>query len=295
MKLTLLGTGTPAPSLRRAGSGYVIDIGNDLLVFDHGPGAHQRFLEAGFQAKHVTHVFLSHYHYDHFVDFPRLALTRWDHGAGMNGPLKVYGPEPLDQIMGAFFADTGSFGPDIDARTHHPGSISVYHVRGGTGERPGPQFEPRSVAPGDVIEGTGWTIRVGRTWHSQPQIESLCFRIESGGKSIVYAGDGRSTYEPLIEFCKDADVAILMNHWLTGKEPSRGFVDSVGTHMENARLAHKANVKTVVLTHLQPGLDRVGVKEQMLLDMYAVYTGRIIIGEDKMELPTEFEELGISD
>ena len=44
--ITLLGTGTPAPSLERAGSGYLIKVGADTLVMDHGPDAHHRLLQS---------------------------------------------------------------------------------------------------------------------------------------------------------------------------------------------------------------------------------------------------------
>jgi hypothetical protein len=39
LTITLLGTGTPAPSLTRQSSGYLIEFGSDLIVWDHGPGA----------------------------------------------------------------------------------------------------------------------------------------------------------------------------------------------------------------------------------------------------------------
>jgi hypothetical protein len=38
LTLTLLGTGTPAPSRTRQSSGYLIEVGADLIVWDHGPG-----------------------------------------------------------------------------------------------------------------------------------------------------------------------------------------------------------------------------------------------------------------
>ena len=44
MKLTLLGTGTPTPSLKRASSSYLIEAGADVILMDHGPGAHERLL-----------------------------------------------------------------------------------------------------------------------------------------------------------------------------------------------------------------------------------------------------------
>ncbi len=82
MRVRLLGTGTPTPSMRRMCSGYVVETGDDVIVFDHGFGAHHRLLELGIPATRVTHLFLSHVHYDHCGDYPRLVLTRWDQGAG---------------------------------------------------------------------------------------------------------------------------------------------------------------------------------------------------------------------
>ena len=82
MRLWLLGTGTPTPSVRRMCSGYLLQVGSDYLVFDHGFGAHHRLLELGVAATEVSHAFFSHHHYDHIGDYPRLLLTRWDQGAG---------------------------------------------------------------------------------------------------------------------------------------------------------------------------------------------------------------------
>ncbi len=45
MRLRLLGTGTPTPSLKRMCSGYVVETGDDVLVFDHGFGVHHRLLD----------------------------------------------------------------------------------------------------------------------------------------------------------------------------------------------------------------------------------------------------------
>ena len=62
MKITLLGTGTPAPSLARQSSGYLLEVDDDLIVMDHGPGAHHRLIESGHRAVDVSHVFISHLH-----------------------------------------------------------------------------------------------------------------------------------------------------------------------------------------------------------------------------------------
>src|SRR5687768_5888435 len=112
MKITLLGTGTPAPSLLRQSSGYLIEVGDDLIVLDHGPGAHHRLLQSGYAATEVTHAFFSHLHYDHCLDYPRLVLQRWDMGAGRIPELEVYGPAPLARMTELLFGEDGVYAPD---------------------------------------------------------------------------------------------------------------------------------------------------------------------------------------
>ena len=95
MKITLLGTGTPAPTLERQSSGYLFEVGEDLIVMDHGPGAHHRLIESGHRAVDVSHAFFSHLHYDHCMDYARLVLQRWDMGADRIPDLEVFGPAPI--------------------------------------------------------------------------------------------------------------------------------------------------------------------------------------------------------
>ena len=85
IKLTLLGTGTPTPSHRRAGSSYLLECGDRVLLFDCGPACVRRLLEGGFDLRRITDLFLTHLHYDHCLDYARLMLTHWDQGAGKIG------------------------------------------------------------------------------------------------------------------------------------------------------------------------------------------------------------------
>jgi len=295
MKFTILGSGTPAPSLSRQSSGYVMEMGDDLIVFDHGGGAHQRLLEAGYSAADVTHLFLSHYHYDHTLDVPRLVLTRWDHGEPSQAPLQVFGPDPLVPFLDRFFSVTGSFALDINARRKSPASQAVFNVRGGRGERPGPRLEPTEIRVGDVVTGNGWTVKIGPTRHVQPTLNCVAFRIETADGTIVYSGDNGGVYEPFIEFANGADVLIHMNHFLSGTELNEDYRVMSGSHLDNAETAEKAGVRTLVLTHLQPDLDGFGVKEKMVAEMSAIYSGNIVVGEDLMEVPMTVSENGTAD
>jgi ribonuclease BN (tRNA processing enzyme) len=285
MKITLLGTGSPAPSLRRQSSGYIFEINDDVIVFDHGPGAHHRLLEAGFSATDVTHVFFTHYHYDHVMDYPRLVLTRWDHGVDAVRPLKVFGPPPLREINDRFIGPNGAFDYDIAARTESPASLAVYAARGGEGARPRPEPELREVAAGDVVEGEGWTIRVGPARHVQPSLNCQAYRIETPQGSVVYSGDNGGVYEPFVAFARDCDVLIHMNHFLSGTELTKDYRLTAGSHLDVAETAKQAGARMLVLTHFRPQLDLAGVKERMVAEMAAVYPGPIVIGEDLMKVP----------
>src|SRR5262245_38689700 len=74
MRIRLLGTGTPTPSLRRASSGYLVEVGDRKVLFDLGPGAYHRMLEAKVKPTEITDLFITHLHYDHWLDFIRLLI-----------------------------------------------------------------------------------------------------------------------------------------------------------------------------------------------------------------------------
>jgi len=284
MRITLLGTGTPTPSLARMCSGYVVEIGEDVIVFDHGFGAHHRLLEAGIPATRVTHFFCSHLHYDHMGDYPRLLLTRWDQGAGRIPDLKVYGPPPIKAVTRALFEQGGAFWPDLVARTEHMCSVSIYHARGGEGERAKPVPMVTELRPNDMVEGKGWSVKTVGVAHFGPQLTSYGFRLDSSQGSFVYSGDS-GPCASMERLAADCDVLVHMCHYLSGTELCEEFAESCMGHLELARLAEKARVKTVVLSHVTEQIDQPGVRERVIREMSEVYKGNLVFGEDLMQVP----------
>ena len=51
--------------------------------------------------------------------------------------------------------------------------------------------------------------------------------------------------------------------------------------------AQQAGVKTLVLTHLLPQIDRPGVREEIVHEIRRVFDGRVIWGEDLMQIDVE--------
>jgi len=292
MKLTLLGTGTPGPSLKRMSSGYLLEIGDDVIVIDHGPGAHHRFLELGRQATEVTHCFLSHLHYDHFMDYPRLLMTRWDQSGGKLPPLQVFGPSPIARITDQLIGEDGIYGPDLEARTKHSASLDIYAARGGELPRLRPEPAIRELDDGDTLAFGGWRVTVGSGWHAQPYLNCLAFRFESDAGTICYSGDSGGVCPGIITLAQGCDVLVHMNHYFSGTEPNAAYRRFCGNHIDTAKVASQAGVGAVVLTHMTEQIDNPGTREQIIAEMSEVFSGTIIWGEDLMEIPLKQTKLG---
>lgn len=289
MKITLLGTGTPTPSLKRMCSGYVVEVGRDVLVFDHGFGAHHRLLEAGYLPTQVTHFFCSHLHYDHMGDYPRLLLTRWDQGAGKIPELQVYGPPPLKDVSDKLFAPGGAFWPDLVARTENMCSVSIYHARGGVGERAKPAPIVQEMRPNEVVQGDGWSVKAVGVAHFGPQLVSYGFRLDAPGGSFVYSGDS-GPCASMEKLSQDCDVLVHMCHYLSGTELCPEFAESCMGHRELAALGEKSRVKTLVISHVTEQIDQPGVRERVLREMSAIYKGNLVFGEDGLVVPVKGPE-----
>lgn len=291
MKITILGSGTPAPSLQRACSGYMIEIGDDLIVMDHGPDAHRRLLESGKRATDVTHAFFTHLHYDHCLDYARLVLQRWDMGAGQLPELKVYGPPPLGHMSELLFGDDGVYDPDLTARTEHRLSLDIYELRGGQMPRQKPAPQVCEINPGDSVEEPGWRVSVAEASHVQPYLQCHAYRLDStgtdggaGGGSMCYTGDSGSECEAVIDLARGCDVLIHMAHYEQGTEPSAEYRAGCGGHIDVANVARRAGVGTLVMSHVLAHIDRPGVRERLIREAGAVFDGRIIWAEDLMEI-----------
>ena len=290
MKVTLLGTGSPVPMPSRASSGYLVEVGNEPLLFDHGAGAHENFLRTGHRATDVRTLFLSHLHSDHMLDYARLVHSRWDQGAGLVPELTVYGPAYTARMSELLFGERGVLDPDIRGRIYSPGSQRVFLDRGGTlpRKRPAPEVVP--LSDGQVIETDAWKVTAREVFHQPGYIEAFGFRLETDVGTVVYSGD-TGPCEAITEAAQDADMLIHMCHFVSGTFRPDGPLTASG-HMEIARLAAEANVKTLVATHLTPQFDPPGVRERCIAEMAEVFNGNIVWGEDMMELTLDTPSIG---
>jgi ribonuclease BN (tRNA processing enzyme) len=265
-------------------AGYLVEVGDRKVLFDFGPGAYHRLLQAGVKPTQVTDVFFTHLHYDHCLDYIRLLMTHWDQGAGRTAELNVYGPPHIARMTQAIIGEDGIFGPDLAARTQLRMSQDVFVARGGTLPRRPPAPVVREIASGDTIDCGGFTVTARAVLHAQPILECFGFRLETPGSSFVYSGDA-GPCKAMEELARDCDVLVHMCHFITGTALSPEMDKRNMGHLELARLGAAANVRNLVVSHITEQMDVPGIRERLIADMAAIYRGNLFFGEDLMEIP----------
>ena len=276
MKLTILGSGSPEAYVRRASTGYLLETGNDVILFDCGGGVFDNLLRSGRKPSDITHLFFSHLHSDHMMDYARLVHAAWDEGAA---PLKVFGPPPLAAITDGYFGPNGVLAHDLRARTELLPSQEVWKARGGTLPRPWPAPEIVEIAPGDRFRANGWSLFSCEVPHAQPALQCLAFAVEAEGKKFVYSGDA-GMCEDLKAMCSDAD---LLLHWcyrLDGEEAHPLMIPLTPTPSQIAQMAKTAGVKRLLLTHFRVHMDSPENHAAALEAMRSVNDGDCSIVED---------------
>lgn len=275
MRLHIIGTGCPAPVADQFGSAFMLEMETDSVLVDCGPATTYKMARMGIDPGKVGHVFFTHHHFDHNVDFACFALCRWDMGKGTEPPLPVYGPPPTEAYVEKLLGPEGAFFVDWDSRVKHPASHDCHTQRGGELPRPAPAFDPHDVGPGKVAETDAWVATAELVHHVEPTMASLAFRFETDNGSVVFAGDCGDCKE-LRRFAKGADTLVLAcTHF--GSPPSTpAIVDVITGSPEVGEIAHEADVRRVVLTHMSPNYSNPGVKERAIKEVAGSFGGEIL-------------------
>ncbi len=283
MKITLLGTGTPEPYAARASAGYLVEAAGQRVMLDCGGGSFDRLLQAGVQPGELDALFISHLHSDHMIDYARLVHARWDRGGGQVPELPVYAPAPMREISEKLFGPDGVFALDLTARCEHPASQDVYRERGGVLPRAWPDPAITEIGSGYVHEGKGWTLRAVSVPHVQPYLISFAFRIDCGGRSLVYSGDSGPS-NALTRLSEGADLLIHMCFQLSDEDRPAAFTRGAAGHLDIARCAAEAGVKRLVLSHLRDYMDEPELQSRMRGEVAAIYDGDIFVAQDLMAI-----------
>lgn len=276
VRLFVLGAGFPTPTPDRWGSSYVVELGNQYLMFDCGPAATYKMIKTGLRPTQVDHLFFTHHHSDHDLDYPCFLLTRWDQSLGDENDLQIYGPTLTETITHRLIDENdGAFAHDFVARINHPLSVNAYRRRGGKFPRTFPNYQARDVGPGKICSGPDWEITAAPAEHVQPYLDSLAYRLDGPEGSIVVTGDTRPC-QSVVDLAKDADIMVCLcvdvQADIDGTPEAEYLCGSTGA----GEMARDAGAKKLVLVHESPQLQVPGASERALGDIAKVYDGPVI-------------------
>ena len=251
MKITILGSGTAVPRLNRNMSGYLLEIGNKKILFDSGPGTIRQLLKLKVQIPGIDNIFYTHFHPDHINDLPGILVV--NHCNNFKGPLNLHGPVGIEEYFNFVKRATmGKLNYNVKVKEMKNNSRIKIPINNKNDNK-------------DVI------IKSVKSKHTK---NSVSYRIENNEKSIVYSGDTDYSKE-IIKISRNADLLILECSFPDNKKVKGHLTPSLC-----GKIATKANVKKLVLTHLYPECDKVDIKKQCSKE----YDGNIVLAKDFMTL-----------
>jgi len=269
MEVTLLGTGTPRPSIERFGPSTVIQANGRYFIFDSGRGITIRLQQAGIPLTKIEHVFLTHLHSDHISGLSDLWLTSWIWQRP--SPMQLTGPAGTTALAQHLeLAHQADFNYRTKNTKLNPNSYTL--------------LTHEITSEGIVYEKDDIKITAFLVDH-HPVEPAYGYRIDSGKQSIVISGD--TTYSKnLIKHAKGADlliheVAAANNDLLTQNARLQKVLSYHTTPEQAGQVFKTVQPKAAIFTHVL----LFGIDEQAVIETTrACFDGEIRMGYDLMKI-----------
>jgi len=248
MELIIIGSGTAVLQPHRGPSGYVLKTGDQIFLLDGGTGTLLKCLEAGVSYKDIDKIFYTHLHPDHTIDLiPFLFSTRHTPGFARTKKLELHGPVGFKDFFNGL---VGLYGKGL--------------VEGDY------EIEVVEMAENNLsFERLKITTKLMK--HSEGAIG---YRFELNDKIFVYSGD-TDFCEGIIALAQNADVLLLECSF-----PDEMKVKGHLTPTEAGKIASRAEVDRLILTHLYPPCDELDILKACSRE----FDGEIKLAEDLMRV-----------
>jgi len=286
-----LGTqGGPLANAVRSQPANALVLESGVYLVDVGDGAAGRLAAAGIPLQRLKGVFISHLHFDHTGGLAAILGLRFQINAP--GVLTVYGPPGTEEMVAGLVASM------------QPGAEAGYGVPGEQTPDPAAMFSVVEIGDGAKVDLEDFTATaVENSHYSFPKgsefdqrFDSLSFRFDLPERSIVYTGDTGPS-ESVEKLAKGADLLVAEMIDLeqtidavkranpnmpekTLTDMARHLSEHHLTPHEVGQLAHRADVKNLVVTHLATGAAGAIDTAPYAVEIVKVFNGRVTIAED---------------
>jgi ribonuclease Z len=275
MRVTLLGTGNPRPSMTRFGPSILVEAGTVRILVDAGRGATQRLFAIGSRdlLTGIDLVLLTHLHSDHVVGLPDLWLTGWLFGR--TKPFALKGPEGTAALMAhleqAFEFDV-KVRRDVDERL--PGA--------------GAAIDAKDIPPETIVEISGVKVTAFAVDHG-PVKPAYGYRIDYAGKSVVLSGDTRYS-ENLVAHAKGCDVLVhevvapsveVTRSALADATRVQRIIAHHTTPEDAGKIFAKVKPRLAVYSHIVPSP---ATEKDLVAPTRKTYSGPLAVGYDLMSI-----------
>lgn len=277
MKVIFLGTSSGTPTLKRNVSSIALVFinKNKLWLCDCGESTQQQIQKTFLKLYKLEKIFITHLHGDHLFGLPGLLASRGLIGGKNQNRVQIFGPEGLDIYLKEIQNITKTYIPyEVEIKILPPNlstgiiwedeeymvqytelnhNIKTYaysveekkdksHFLIGKAQRLNIPYGPiyRTLKEGKTIELSNGRIFQGKNFLSKVR----------KGRKIVFSGD--TTYcENLVHLSKGADLLI---HEATFSQLEEDIAKRYfhSTTIIAAKVAKKAQVKQLILTHISP-------------------------------------------
>ncbi|WP_316898624.1 ribonuclease Z [Pseudodesulfovibrio indicus] len=216
MRVTFAGVGEAFDELL-PNTSLLVESGDSSILLDCGFTATCRFWSLATRPLDLDAVFVSHFHADHYFGLPALVVRSIEEGRTKR--LTVLGPNGIESRFNRLMELAYS-----NAMTK--AKFEIFFIE---------------CVPGEDFKHSGFRFRFALNDHSMP---CLAIRLDAGGKSLYYSGDGKPT-DATVDLAEDCD--LVVHEAFTLDEITLGHGD-VGTSLEMAR---KSGAKACALVHMK--------------------------------------------
>ena len=293
-RLITLGTaGGPSPRPDRAQSSNLLTVNGTHYVVDAGDGVARRLAKAGIDLREIGTIFITHHHDDHTAGLGTLMSIAWDQHR--TKPINVYGPPRTEELVKAavqYFTISAEIRIADGGRT-----VPIAQVFFGHDVGTGVIYQDANIKV-TAVENSHFDFHKGP---ASGKHKSYSYRFETPDRVIVFTGDTGPS-DAVTELAKGADLLVtetssfedrmqaMINdgRWqaMTPAEQAGIMRQATQGHMGLevvGKMAARANVKTVVLSHLTARADGSNDYTPWAEEVKKHFSGQVLIAKDLME------------